>query len=132
MSITAMKQALEALEPYARRLVQQNNDCEIFQGDLKVDLAITVLNQAIEQLEKQEPVAWIEETPSGEWFLAYSFNPNAKTKPLYTTPQPQPQPQQAQEPYAFEASMYSSDRLKIDPVTGNVGIGTPQPQQENT
>jgi len=30
------------------------------------------------------------------------------------------------EPYAFEASMYSNDRVKIDPVTGNVSIGTPQ------
>jgi hypothetical protein len=30
------------------------------------------------------------------------------------------------EPYAFEASMYSNDRMKVDPVTGNVSIGTPQ------
>jgi hypothetical protein len=30
------------------------------------------------------------------------------------------------EPYAFEAAMYSNDRVKIDPVTGNVSIGTPQ------
>jgi hypothetical protein len=30
------------------------------------------------------------------------------------------------EPYAFEAFMYSNDRVKIDPVTGNVSIGTPQ------
>jgi hypothetical protein len=30
------------------------------------------------------------------------------------------------EPYAFEASMYSNDRVKVDPVTGNVSIGTPQ------
>jgi hypothetical protein len=29
-------------------------------------------------------------------------------------------------PYDFEASMYSNDRVKIDPVTGNVSIGTPQ------
>jgi hypothetical protein len=29
-------------------------------------------------------------------------------------------------PYAFEAFMYSNDRVKIDPVTGNVSIGTPQ------
>jgi hypothetical protein len=27
-------------------------------------------------------------------------------------------------PYAFEASMYSNDRMKVDPVTGNVSIGT--------
>jgi hypothetical protein len=29
-------------------------------------------------------------------------------------------------PYALEASMFSNDRVKIDPVTGNVSIGTPQ------
>jgi hypothetical protein len=28
------------------------------------------------------------------------------------------------EPYGFEASMYSNDRMKVDPVTGNVSIGT--------
>lgn len=32
---------------------------------------------------QQEPVAWYEQAASGEWFLAYSFNPNAVTKPLY-------------------------------------------------
>ena len=31
-----------------------------------------------------------------------------------------------QKPYAFEASMYSNDRMKVDPVTGIVSIGTPQ------
>jgi hypothetical protein len=30
------------------------------------------------------------------------------------------------EPYALEASMFSNDRVKIDPATGNVSIGTPQ------
>ncbi len=30
------------------------------------------------------------------------------------------------EPYALEAYMFSNDRVKIDPVTGNVSIGTPQ------
>ncbi len=35
---------------------------------------------------EQEPVAWMEFTPAGDWFLAYSFNPRAKTKPLYTAP----------------------------------------------
>jgi hypothetical protein len=29
-------------------------------------------------------------------------------------------------PYALEASMFSNDRVKVDPVTGNVSIGTPQ------
>jgi hypothetical protein len=30
------------------------------------------------------------------------------------------------EPYALEASMFSNDRVKVDPVTGNVSIGTRQ------
>jgi hypothetical protein len=30
------------------------------------------------------------------------------------------------EPYALEASMFSNDKVKVDPVTGNVSIGTPQ------
>jgi hypothetical protein len=33
---------------------------------------------------------------------------------------------ESQEPYALEALMYSNDRIKVDPVTGNVSIGTPQ------
>jgi hypothetical protein len=35
------------------------------------------------------------------------------------------------EPYAFEAFMYSNDRVKIDPVTGNVSIGTPQQEAKD-
>ena len=35
------------------------------------------------------------------------------------------------EPYALEASMFSNDRVKIDPVTGNVGIGTPQQEAKD-
>ena len=32
-----------------------------------------------------EPVAWIEVLPGLDgWFLAYSFNPNAQTEPLYS------------------------------------------------
>lgn len=37
-----------------------------------------------------EPVAWIEVHPGLDgWFLAYSFNPDAKTEPLYTAAQVQ-------------------------------------------
>ena len=53
MSITAMKQALEALEGadsiiWSIRGITPDDICE----------AITALRQAIEQAEKQEPVAW--------------------------------------------------------------------------
>jgi len=34
-------------------------------------------------------------------------------------------------PYALEASMYSNDRVKVDPVTGNVSIGTPQQEAKD-
>lgn len=36
------------------------------------------------------------------------------------------EPKEKDEPYALEASMFSNDRMKVDPVTGNVSIGTPQ------
>ena len=46
MTIEAMKQALEALEAHA-------------DIGIKSDKAITALRTAIEQAEKQEPVAWL-------------------------------------------------------------------------
>jgi hypothetical protein len=83
MNIEAMKQWLEALEGLVDLAHEAGFPCD------RAEAAITSLRQAIEQAEKQEPVAWFEESPLGEWFLAYTFNPNAKTEPLYTTPQPQ-------------------------------------------
>jgi hypothetical protein len=72
MSITAMKQALEALE-------------DIF-GKNKVDVgAINSLRQAIEQAEKQEqgePVGWIDNKGN---MICTKINESCK--PLYTTPQ---------------------------------------------
>jgi hypothetical protein len=35
------------------------------------------------------------------------------------------------EPYALEASMFSNDRVKVDPVTGNVSIGTAQQEAKD-
>jgi hypothetical protein len=52
MSITAMKQALEALE-YLLTYTKGRDDEKIAWD------AITDLRQAIEQAEKQEPVAWV-------------------------------------------------------------------------
>ena len=51
MSLDAMKQALEALEPYARQVVEKGDDYEIAKCDPKVDTAITALRLAIEQAE---------------------------------------------------------------------------------
>jgi hypothetical protein len=76
MSIEAMKQALDALE-------NKRHEYRAYQ-------AITALRQAIEQAEKQEPVAWITnfgsssgpsvslKPPSGGFFGVIT--------PLYTTP----------------------------------------------
>lgn len=50
MSIEAMKQALEALE------VMKAGHCA--EEKIYINNAITALRQAIEEAEKQEPVAW--------------------------------------------------------------------------
>ena len=77
MSIEAMKQALEALETATHQWEKED--------------AITSLRQAIEQAEKQEPVAYVTGTYAGR-FVVNPVNP-AMVLPvnmaLYTTPQPQ-------------------------------------------
>jgi hypothetical protein len=85
MSIEAMKQMLEVVE------------AAIKAGDWKVDgacdpdMAIHALRQAIEQAEKQKPVAFVTGTYAGR-FVVKPLNP-AMVLPvnmaLYTTPQPQ-------------------------------------------
>lgn len=42
---------------------------------------------AVAQQEAAQPVAWLEKSKSHDaWFLAYSQNPDAETKPLYAAP----------------------------------------------
>ena len=100
MSIEAMKQALEALDiglEYAESELYENRrryegymhlapDDQAYVNQIKE--AITSLRQAIEQAEKQEPVAVVNSTISGhiDW-LCVVF-PKQGTK-LYTAPQPQ-------------------------------------------
>ena len=84
MSIEAMKQALEALEwdaDYETSVTLQK-------------AAITSLRQAIEQAEKQEPVAYINvEQRKLEWARYTKWDTptvvNLPKIPLYTIPQPQ-------------------------------------------
>jgi hypothetical protein len=79
MSIEAMKQALEALD-------SDNPDIQL--------RAAVALRTAIEQAEKQEPVAWCLGNPSradsSNVFLAHEFAPDGEHEdewtPLYTTP----------------------------------------------
>jgi hypothetical protein len=80
MSISAMKQALEALET-------------LNSGDsYKTHNAATALRQAIEQAEKQEPVAWMTINEYGEEDDIHYENPEGHLlegwtyKPLYTHP----------------------------------------------
>ena len=42
---------------------------------------------AEEGKQEEEPAAWMEYSPDGKyWFLAYSKNPEVKTKPLFLHP----------------------------------------------
>jgi hypothetical protein len=79
MSVSAMKQALEALERGRSQiigaLVQQDQD-----------EAITALRQAIAEAEKQEPVAWREVV--GKTTKYYDYNEDGRGEPLYAAPQP--------------------------------------------
>lgn len=56
--IETMKQALEALEDV--RIEYDFHGNPLYDEDKKIDPAITVLRQAIEQAEKQKPVAWMD------------------------------------------------------------------------
>ena len=86
MSIEAMKQALEALE-------------DTLSGDLtpyQAAKAITALRQAIAELEKQEPVAWMSPSwidPDTRGWQSDSFEsiPIEGWLPVYISP-PQRQP----------------------------------------
>jgi hypothetical protein len=97
MTIEAMKQALEALE-YTTNLSRFLLNDEANIGPmLKADEAITSLRQAIEQAEKQEPVAIYQyQLASGSWIdqtkNSYDYNVRhgqATVRVVYTTPQPQ-------------------------------------------
>jgi hypothetical protein len=86
MTIEAMKQALEAFEKHGHAWLHHEKQY----AD-----AITSLRQAIEQAEKQEPVAWRHEQfyeGASGWFYA-DWHPEGLNPPsaqlLYATPQPQ-------------------------------------------
>jgi hypothetical protein len=91
MTIEAMKQALEALER-TRVFVTTREKIKHPEGTEWYDERITALRTAIEQAEKHEPVAWMDEF--GNVFpLGAQRGPkylNEPMTPLYTTPQPCP------------------------------------------
>jgi len=87
MSIEAMKQALDCLQ--AAYNLQQIDD--LIPPHAPVKQAVASLRQAIEQAEKQEPVAWITDHGKG-WLRWHSESDSEKNKTsisLYATPQPQ-------------------------------------------
>ncbi len=61
MSVSAMKQALEALENNCTNPVADPEQAK------KEDEAITALRHAIAEAEKQEPVAWVCECSEEAW-----------------------------------------------------------------
>jgi len=87
MSIDAMKQALEALEYIYTETTEDEDEL--------IHAATTSLRLAIEQAEKQEPVAWMVYTLDGTaaWVTLNpaDFTSEHRALPLYTTP-PQRQP----------------------------------------
>jgi hypothetical protein len=86
MSIKAMKQALDVLENTARSAVEQ------YVAEQK---AITVLRQAIEQAERQEPdlppvEIGVDVTEHGTTVVAFYRRPNAVMEMFYSQFHPQP------------------------------------------
>ena len=85
MNIEAMKKALEALEFF--------KDTAICSADTDVaNEAITSLRQAIAEAEKQEPVAWIDDSGHPK-HISYCQSVAEKKlygdlRPLYAQPQP--------------------------------------------
>ncbi len=94
--IDTMKQALEALE---------NGGHMTYEGLCKAKAASDALRLAIEQAEKQEPVAWLYPATGQTFNSEPPPSLKAQCRPLYTAP---PQRQPEQEPVdvaeiAFEA-----------------------------
>jgi hypothetical protein len=121
-------QQVEEQEPFGYFQYATHLDAWVQNRDSNKGVAFYTTPQP-QQAEKQEPAAWMcsDESLVHKGYSRFSKNcEGAWNIPVYTTPQPQ----QEKQPYAFEASMYSKGGMKIDPVTGNVSIGTPQPQRE--
>jgi hypothetical protein len=100
MSIEAMKQALEALD-------SDNPDIQL--------RAAVALRTAIEQAEKQEPVAWRWKWGDSGWQLEDKRPHNADStdatvEPLYTTP-PQRQPLTGDDAPELTPSFFANARL---------------------
>jgi hypothetical protein len=106
MSIEAMQQALNALEYHTMQTRPIHH----------TDKAIEALRQAIEQAEKQEPVAWMVLTQDDKKLMLYGeekppiFNTPVKLIPLYAAP-----PKSDNELDAIDKSIHEEmERLKTE------------------
>jgi hypothetical protein len=101
MSIEAMKQALEAMGSVGADLICESSHHRkkyYHEGGVECPLekqwheSYEALRQAIEQAEKQEPVAWmVRDSIDGSWYPCAFENPagaiKGESKPLYAVPQ---------------------------------------------
>ena len=83
----AMKQALEAVESWQKTCLNFGRASDELGMATK---AVTALRQAIEEAEKQEPVAWMEiklsKDADGLLREKFFFNQDGDGVPVYTTP----------------------------------------------
>jgi hypothetical protein len=122
MSITAMKQALEALALLDALWYQSANmnprvvERKMYAARDALRTAIAFEESRVAEAEKQEPVAWMYEwdgrmhlTFTDQRFVEQAHPHFNKATPLYTAPQPIEQPKQ--EPVAFicQGNAYMAD-----------------------
>ena len=156
--IDAARQALEALDNLARYA----DTCELFfkethpgkahslrervtnsmvaiaslrQALSEAQLSVNENSHAIEQAEKQEPVAWcvLEPWLSGKFeaqdcFSDVALDANVGWVPLYTTPQPHPAPVQREHITDGSQCWCEPETDYIDPETGVAVIVHKEPQ----
>jgi hypothetical protein len=118
MSIEAMKQALDFLEWFA-------GDDHSIRPKHKAPEIAAALRQAIAEAEKQEPVAWMEHMPVEGENVAKSVRMTSSKVVAQMLANPIPLYKGLSE-YMFQAT---NGQVRIDPVTGNLGIGTPPAAQ---
>jgi len=131
----AAQQALEALEGWDNYGAWVWPESALEQSKQNTTDSIAALREALAQPE-QKPVAWgVFEGNLHDMFftqeeaqeMAQLKGTHAEVRPLYTTPPAAP----VQEPHkglSEHMAQATNGRVRIDPVTGDVGIGTPAAQ----
>jgi len=93
MSIEVMKQAIEAFEELKREVTRDGTVSENWDAYYTKEYhALEALRKAVEQAEKQEPVAWISDSPTKgngkQLYFSYeqAWKWSSNITPLYTAP----------------------------------------------